>query len=160
MSPRRAGWGTLRWRVDTGQSEVCRQLGEDEGWPADNGVRRRTRPASNPRSRSGVARTAANNGMGESAFPPTPPPPGYVPNGLRIPERQREGEGVKHRIFLLTIISRVSRCSIFGVLIICRYLGCLKLGIFAWGISTQDLPRNTKNNCMRAYAGNQFKIEK
>ncbi|KYM98442.1 hypothetical protein ALC62_10798 [Cyphomyrmex costatus] len=37
----------------------------------------------------GVAETATNKGVGESAFPPsTPLPPSYVPNGLRIPERQ------------------------------------------------------------------------
>lgn len=58
---------------------------------------------------------------------------GYIPNGLRIPDWWREG--AKRRIFLLTIIRCVPRCSIFSVLIVRCYfnntLGCLKLGIFA-----------------------------
>lgn len=74
------GRGTLRWRVDTGQSEVCRQLGEDEGWPADNGVRRRwrTRPCFPGVALGGCWKQPQTRGMGESAIlPSTPPLPSF-----------------------------------------------------------------------------------
>lgn len=145
----------LRWRVDTAQSKVCRQLGKDEKWPADNGVRRRWRTLGLLRSR-GLLEQPQTRGMGESAFLPSTPlplatphhpsspfatlchplslphlsPPGYVPNGLRIPERRG---GAKRWIFLLTIIPRCfptfdTRC--FNNVPLLLYLGCLKLGLF------------------------------